>query len=93
MLPNESRKVWEGVTEAITSKQFSKATHLKQEIEERQRVKAAERAEKNEEWKPRFFVAPALAAGQPALNADGELVMKNLQMGKFDIPSTCKEQW
>jgi hypothetical protein len=49
-LPNESRKFWNGVTQAILNKQYGLATQLKQELEERQRKKAAERKEKDVEW-------------------------------------------
>ncbi|MDA4133345.1 MAG: cytochrome P450, partial [Thaumarchaeota archaeon] len=32
-LPNESLRLWDGVTKAILSKQFSKATAIKVELE------------------------------------------------------------
>lgn len=85
MLPNESRKVWSSVTKAILAKDFSKATDEKTEIEERQREKAAARLANNEEWKPVFFQAPALTAGQPSLNKSGEEVMRRLHVGKYNI--------
>ncbi|RPA98911.1 hypothetical protein L873DRAFT_1685804 [Choiromyces venosus 120613-1] len=85
MLPNESRKMWEGVTEAIHAKDYSRATQLKSEIEERQREKAAARATEGVEWKPRFFEAPALAAGRPKLSADGEKALKGLHAGDYKL--------
>jgi oxysterol-binding protein-related protein 9/10/11 len=85
MLPNESRKMWESVTEAIHAKDFTRATQLKYEIEERQREKAAKRAEENIEWKPRFFEVSALAAGRPKLSAEGEKVLKGLHAGEYKL--------
>jgi hypothetical protein len=55
-LPNESRKFWDGVTAAILNKQFGLATTLKQELEEKQRKRAAERKEKDEDWQVRFLL-------------------------------------
>ncbi|KAG0132968.1 hypothetical protein HOY82DRAFT_642002 [Tuber indicum] len=85
MLPNESRKMWEGVTEAIHARDYSRATQLKSEIEERQREKAAARAAEGVEWKPRFFEAPALAAGRPRLSVDGEKALKGLHTGDYKL--------
>lgn len=45
----ESRKIWEPVTNAILAKEYSKATKHKQDIEQIQREKAAERKEKGVE--------------------------------------------
>ncbi|PSN62421.1 hypothetical protein BS50DRAFT_118320 [Corynespora cassiicola Philippines] len=77
-LPNESRKFWEGVTNAIVGKQYSLATTLKQEIEERQRQKAAERKAANKEWQPRFFKGALTPVGKPDLTEDGEVALKRL---------------
>ncbi|CAZ82680.1 unnamed protein product [Tuber melanosporum] len=85
MLPNESRKMWEGVTEAIHARDYSRATQLKSEIEERQREKAAARAAEGVEWKPRFFEAPALAAGRPRLSVDGEKALKGLHTDDYKL--------
>ncbi|PUU75759.1 hypothetical protein B9Z19DRAFT_310504 [Tuber borchii] len=85
MLPNESRMMWEGVTEAIHAKDYSRATQLKSEIEERQREKAAARATEGVEWRPRFFEAPTLAAGRPRLSADGEKALKGLHTGDYKL--------
>jgi oxysterol-binding protein-related protein 9/10/11 len=62
--PNESRKVWEEVTELINSKEWGKATRVKQAIEGKQRKDAHVRKERNEEWVPKFFVWEEMEAGQ-----------------------------
>lgn len=88
-LENESRKYWADVTDAILGKEFGKATTAKQEIEERQRQKAAERKARNVEWQPRFFTEPMSASGQPILSADGQETMDKLHKGDFNLtPST-----
>lgn len=48
-LPNESRKLWEGVTNNLLSKNFNEATKIKQVIEQRQRDIAAQRKAKGTE--------------------------------------------
>lgn len=78
-LPNESQRFWDAVTSAILNKQYAQATKLKQELEERQRVKAAERAERNEEWRPRFFEQAVTPDGKPELTEEGKKVLKGLQ--------------
>lgn len=85
-LPNESRKFWSGVTQAILSKQYSLATSLKQELEERQREKAAERKARDVEWKPRFFTGATTPVGKPELTKDGEDALKGLHDGHFELP-------
>lgn len=82
-LPNESQRFWKRVTEAIKSKQYSLATSLKQEIEEKQRGKAAERKERNSEWSPRFFTGAVTPVGRPQLTEDGELAVTGLHKGEF----------
>jgi DNA invertase Pin-like site-specific DNA recombinase len=84
-LPNESRKFWQGVTDAIIGKQYGLATTLKQEIEERQRQKAAERKEQGKEWKPRFFTGALTPVGKPDLTEDGKSALKGLHEGKFEL--------
>lgn len=61
-LPNESRKFWNGVTSAILEKKYGLATQLKQELEEKQRTRAAERKEEGVEWQVSFF--PSLPCPQ-----------------------------
>jgi hypothetical protein len=85
-LPNESRKFWERVTNAIVGKQYALATTLKHEIEEKQRKKAAERKERNSEWQPRFFTGVVTPVGRPELTADGEQAVAGLHKGDFVLP-------
>jgi hypothetical protein len=84
-LPNESLKFWNGVTKAIVNKQYSLATSLKQEIEERQRQKAKEREEAGKEWQPRFFTGRITPAGRPDLTPDGERALKQAQEGRWEL--------
>ncbi|KAM3069978.1 hypothetical protein ACMFMG_003985 [Clarireedia jacksonii] len=84
-LPNESLKFWSGVTEAINSRQFSRATTIKQELEERQREKAKQRQEEGVEWKPRFFTGSTTPLGKPDLTEEGVEVLKALQRGEWDL--------
>ncbi|KAI9834253.1 MAG: hypothetical protein M1819_003091 [Sarea resinae] len=84
-LPNESRKFWGGVTQAILNREFSQATTLKQQLEERQRGKAAERKLNEEEWHPRFFTDVVTPTGRPSLTPDGELVLKGLHTGDYHL--------
>jgi hypothetical protein len=78
-LPNESRRFWADVTNAILAKQYNLATKLKQELEERQRQKAARREEMSETWKPRFFKLPVNPSGKPELTEDGVRALRGLQ--------------
>ncbi|KAF2838538.1 hypothetical protein M501DRAFT_1004285 [Patellaria atrata CBS 101060] len=84
-LPNESRKFWSQVTNAILSKQYSLATQLKTELEERQRQKATERKEKGVEWQPRFFTAATTPLGKPDLTEEGRMVLNGLHTGNFHL--------
>ncbi len=87
-LPNESRKFWTGVTQAILNKQFGQATKLKQELEERQRDKAAERDARHEVWKPRFFTEPLKPDGRPELSEQGKLALKGLQAEDYHLDAS-----
>lgn len=90
-LSNESLKFWGQVTTAIMDKRFSQATKLKQEIEERQRQRAAERKEKDEEWQPRFFTGAVTPLGKPELTDDGQKVLEGLRAGEYAMAeSTIK---
>ena len=84
-LPNESRKFWSSVTEAINTRQYSRATTLKQELEERQREKAKERETAGTEWQPRFFTGAVTPLGKPELTKDGRDVLDGLHQGKFEL--------
>jgi hypothetical protein len=88
-LPNESIRFWAGVTEAITSRQFSRATALKHEIEERQRLKAKEREEAASEWQPRFFIGAVTPLGKPELTNDGKEVLSKLQQGDWELQESA----
>lgn len=77
--------MWQGVSDAIHAKDYARATQLKCEIEDRQREKAAARVAESLEWKPRFFEAPALTAGQPTLSKDGELALRGLHTGDYRL--------
>lgn len=82
-LSNESRRFWQGVTEAIFNKQYGQATKLKQELEERQREKATARKDQGLEWKPRFFTEALMPNGKPSLSEDGRRALKGLQEGDW----------
>ncbi|PMD42376.1 oxysterol-binding protein-like protein [Hyaloscypha variabilis F] len=84
-LPNESLRFWSGVTEAITARQFSRATTLKQELEERQRAKAKEREDSGVEWQPRFFVGAVTPLGRPELSEEGKEALKGLQEDRWEL--------
>lgn len=84
-LPNESLRFWSGVTDAIHSRQYSRATSLKQELEERQREKAKKRTEEGVEWQPRFFTGVVTPLGKPDLTKEGKEVLKGLQEGIWDL--------
>lgn len=84
-LPNESRMYWKEVTDSILSKQFSRATTAKQEIEERQRQKAADRKARNSEWSPRFFTASTTPSGRPELTPDGKAAIDGLHKGQYHL--------
>ncbi|KAI9767274.1 MAG: hypothetical protein M1835_007072 [Candelina submexicana] len=89
-LPNESRKFWYDVTQAIVGKEFGKATVLKQELEEKQREKAAERKANNQDWHPRFFTGIVTPEGRPELSKEGIAALRGLQEGQYHIqPSSA----
>ncbi|KAI1505155.1 hypothetical protein F5X99DRAFT_369813 [Biscogniauxia marginata] len=82
---NESLQLWDGVTQAILSKQFSKATTVKVELEERQREKARERERKKETWKPVFFDQVTDKGGKPDLTEKGRQLLERAQKGNWDL--------
>ncbi|KAL4995709.1 hypothetical protein BDV10DRAFT_174215 [Aspergillus recurvatus] len=84
-LSNESRKFWSSVTKAILDKRYSQATKLKLEIEDRQRQKAAERQENNEEWKPRFFTGAVTPLGKPALSEEGLKALEGIRTLQYHL--------
>ncbi|CCG82574.1 Putative uncharacterized protein [Taphrina deformans PYCC 5710] len=70
---NESRTVWDSVTQAILGKKFETATKRKVDIEDAQRQVAKERAEKSEEFVPAYFKVNN--DGRPTLTKAGEAVL------------------
>ncbi|KAI1000415.1 hypothetical protein K3495_g7783 [Podosphaera aphanis] len=78
-LDNESRLQWSAVTEAIKSHQYGKATALKLELEERQRLKVKARESLEKKWKPRFFVDAISVDGKPKLTPEGKEALAGLQ--------------
>lgn len=84
-LPHESLQLWGEVTKAIHSKQFSRATTVKQELEEAQREKAREREKKGETWKPVFFEQATDKAGKPSLTEKGREVLNRAQKGDWNM--------
>lgn len=84
-LSNESLKFWFDVTNAIVNKQFTQATKVKQEIEERQRQRAAERKEKDVEWNPRFFTGAVTPLGKPELTEDGQKALQGVRTGDYTL--------
>ncbi|KAI5286511.1 hypothetical protein KEM54_006731 [Ascosphaera aggregata] len=84
-LPNESRKYWAGVTDAILTKEYGLATQRKQELEENKRREAAERKASGKEWKPRFFSGSVDASGKPELTEEGKKILKDLHENQFAI--------
>lgn len=77
--------MWEGVSEAIHAKDYSRATQLKCDIEERQREKAAARVEKRTQWKPYFFEDMSQRIGQPHLSEAGKEALKRLNAGEYKL--------
>lgn len=53
--PNESGRLWSGVTAAIKAKDLDAATEAKTTIEDAQRDATREREEKGLQWESRFF--------------------------------------
>lgn len=72
--PNESRVVWDPVTQAILSKKFELATRYKTEIEDKQRKLAKDRTENKEDFTPEFFEVHE--DGRPTLTAAGLKTLK-----------------
>lgn len=85
MLPNESLRLWSGVTEAIHAKQYSKATEVKVALEEAQREKARKRQQNNETWQPVFFEHVVGNGGKPDLTEKGKQVLERAQKGEWNL--------
>ncbi|CCO33705.1 Oxysterol-binding protein-like protein 1 [Rhizoctonia solani AG-1 IB] len=74
-LPNESHRLWEDVTKNLLSKNYSEATRVKQNIEQKQRDDTASRKAKNEEFVPVYFEQD-ISSGQPVLTSEGRKVIE-----------------
>ncbi|KAF4964668.1 hypothetical protein FSARC_7429 [Fusarium sarcochroum] len=84
-LPNESLTLWGGVTDAIHSKQYGKATQVKVELEEAQREKARQREANKETWQPIFFKHVTGNDGKPDLTDKGREVLERAQKGEWSL--------
>lgn len=82
-LPHESLSLWAEVTRAIHNKQYSRATLVKQELEERQREKARERERNGVTWTPVFFAQTTGNGGKPELTEKGRQVLERAQRGEW----------
>ncbi|EAQ83321.1 hypothetical protein CHGG_09725 [Chaetomium globosum CBS 148.51] len=91
-LPNESLQLWGEVTKAILAKQFSRATTVKQELEEAQREKARERERTKETWKPVFFEQATDKAGKPSLTDKGREVLNRAQKGDWSMDGIISQE-
>lgn len=87
-LSNESRQFWQDLTIALTDKRYGDANKLKQDIEQRQRDKAAERKKEGKEWAPRFFTRSTESNGRPELTPEGRSVLDGMHRGEFHIEET-----
>jgi hypothetical protein len=58
---------------------------LKQDIEERQRERAAERKETGTEWNPRFFTGAVTPLGKPELTDEGQKVLQGIKSGEYTL--------
>ncbi|WVQ81738.1 hypothetical protein IAT38_003863 [Cryptococcus sp. DSM 104549] len=67
----ESRKMWDTVTQHLLSKNWGEATKNKQIIEQKQRDRAAQRKAAGETHESRYF-DPDYESGKPKLTEDGK---------------------
>ncbi|KAK5329085.1 hypothetical protein LTR70_000921 [Exophiala xenobiotica] len=84
-LDNESRKLWSEVSNAIHAKKYADATNIKQDVEQRQRDRAAEREKEKKVFKPRFFTNATDPMGKPELTPEGRKVIEDMQKLSFQI--------
>lgn len=83
--PNESLTLWGGVTDAILSKQYGRATQVKVELEEAQREKARQREINNDPFQPVFFQHVTGNGGKPDLTEKGERVLERAQKNEWSL--------
>ncbi|KAL1891175.1 hypothetical protein Sste5346_007808 [Sporothrix stenoceras] len=91
-LKNESLQLWGEVTKAIHAKQFSKATSIKQVLEENQREKARERERTGTTWSPVFFTRTTGNGGKPELSEKGRQVLDRAQKGDWSMDGIIEEE-
>ncbi|WWC86563.1 uncharacterized protein L201_001440 [Kwoniella dendrophila CBS 6074] len=85
----ESRRLWDPVTQHLIGKNWGEATKQKQVIEQIQRDKAAARKAKGEEHQSRFF-EPDWEDGKPKLSAEGQKAI-DAEMARLDAKAKEKE--
>lgn len=90
-MPNESLALWSDVTKAIHAKQFSKATELKLDLEEKQREKARRREKLGEQWKPVYFEHVVGNGGKPDLTKSGKEVLERAQRGEWSMDGIAQQ--
>lgn len=84
-LDNESRQLWGEVSKAILDKKFNEATKIKQDIEQKQRDKAALREKEKKPFKPRFFAQITDPSGKPDLTEAGRTALNDMQHLQFHL--------
>ncbi|KAK8847695.1 hypothetical protein IAR55_005554 [Kwoniella newhampshirensis] len=72
----ESRRLWDPVTQQLVAKNWGEATKHKQLIEQKQRDRAAERKAKGEEHQSQYF-EPDYESGKPVLTEAGKQAIEN----------------
>jgi hypothetical protein len=77
-LSNESPRLWSAVSRAIREKDYTLASAIKTDIEQRQQQRASERERNGETWKPRFFTEAFAPNGKPELTEQGLDVIRGL---------------
>ncbi|KAF3917192.1 hypothetical protein ABW20_dc0105035 [Dactylellina cionopaga] len=85
-LENESRKMWQKVTDAILGKDYALATKLKIEIEDQKRKEAAEREAEDKTWEPKYFVVGD-EPGIPTLKPTGQAILNAMSAGDYHMPA------
>ncbi|KAG2107349.1 hypothetical protein BD769DRAFT_133596 [Suillus cothurnatus] len=84
-LPNESRKLWDGVTTRLLAKEYGEATKAKLAIEQKQRDEAGERKKKGVQFIPQYFERD-ISSGVPILTAAGRKAVE-------EELNECSDAW
>lgn len=77
--------MWAEVTNAIQARQFSRATAIKQALEEKQREKARERDRNNNPFVPIFFGQVTGNGGRPELTDRGRELLRRAQERNWSL--------